>query len=60
MKKISFILKNILVAGGTGMVGQMLVPKLIELGLMYIFLHLITNHYVQKALKDFIVKTYYI
>ena len=33
MKKNKFnFKKNILVAGGTGMVGQMLVPKLIELG----------------------------
>ena len=45
--------KNILVAGKNG--SQMLVPKLIELGLMYIFLHLITNHYV-KGTKGFYSK----
>ncbi len=57
MKKNKFYFnKNVLVAGGTGMVGQMLVPKLIELGANVYISSLDHKSLCPKGIKGFYSK----
>ena len=53
MKKNIFKNKNILVAGGTGMVGQQLVPKLIKLGAKVYVSSLDSKNLVNKNVINF-------
>ena len=53
MQKNNFKNKNVLVAGGTGMVGQALIPNLKNMVQKFMLLQWIIKIYLQKGIKSF-------